>query len=116
LNFLHFNQQLIYFYLPILILSICDPLAALVGKKWAYGKYKVGNDYKTIMGSLAFFMSCLVIMIVSFYSSLEQESVFSLLFYSALISILVTGTEACCRKGFDNLAIPITVMLGLILI
>lgn len=116
LSFQHFNNEFIYFYLPILVLSICDPLAALVGKKWTYGKYKVGNDYKTIMGSMAFFVSCLIILTLSLYFSLEQKSVLVMLFYCALISIMTTGTEAFSRKGFDNLTIPMSVMLGLILL
>lgn len=116
LNFQYFNQEVVYFYLPILILSICDPLAALIGKKWAYGKYKVGEDWKTVMGSMAFFVSCFTILFLMFYFSSEQKSFVSMLFCSGLISVIATITEAFSRKGYDNLTIPLSVLLGLILI
>ncbi len=37
LAFLQYDCQYLYFYLPILILTFCDPIAALVGRKWPIG-------------------------------------------------------------------------------
>lgn len=41
LSYTFLNNQLIYYYLPILILAISDPLAALSGKRWPLGAYQI---------------------------------------------------------------------------
>src|SRR5690606_13845847 len=46
------GQQYIHYYLPIMVLAISDPLAALCGKKWPWGPYRIGGATKTAMGSL----------------------------------------------------------------
>jgi dolichol kinase len=109
--FQHFQNQKIYFYLPILILTICDPIAALVGKKFPFGKYKIGNDYKTLMGSMAFFVSCFVILFVSFYRFDNSKSIVEIIILSLIISITTTFTEALSKNGIDNLTIPFSVLL-----
>lgn len=104
LCFLHFSQ-LEYFYLPVLILAVCDPIAALVGKKWAHGKYTFGTECKTVTGSLAFFVSCFLIVLISF----DIKTAIA-------ISAIATVTEAVSKKGSDNLNIPVVVVLCLIVI
>src|SRR5690606_220772 len=51
----------VYYFLPILILSVSDPTAALVGKKYRLWPYKIFSDTKTIIGSFAFFVSALLL-------------------------------------------------------
>ena len=42
------NNDLMFFYAPILVLAISDPLAALFGKRWPKGEFTVGKDSKTL--------------------------------------------------------------------
>lgn len=105
----NYRPNYIYFYLPILILAICDPLAALLGKKFPLGKYKVGKETKTIMGSSAFFVSAFSVYVFLF--SLLNMSV--LITYALIISIVATITEALSKKGFDNITIPFSVIICL---
>ncbi len=110
----YYEHQYIYYYLPIIILAICDPIAALSGKQWPIGKYKVGNDSKTIMGSSMFFISS-VILVVNFAINSEGFSSGKQIICSALIiGVLSTITEAISKKGWDNFTIPISVLVGLI--
>lgn len=104
LVYTHYGSPL-FFYLPILLLAICDPIAALLGKKWPYGKYKAGTQYKTLMGSAGFFLSATVVCGWHFYvmSSLPPIQI---LLFSAGIAFVVTLAEAFSRNGFDNLLIP----------
>jgi CDP-diglyceride synthetase len=115
LCFQYYNNQYFYFYLPILILAVCDPVAALVGKKWPLGKYKVGNDYKTLIGSMAFFVSCFLILLVSLSAFMPLNSLATIIMGSFLIAMSTTLVEAFSRNGFDNLTIPSSVILCLIM-
>ena len=113
--FQHFGNPA-YFYLPIVILSACDPVAALVGKRWPFGKFAVGNSHKTLMGSAAFFVSALIIIAMfSIFINQEKPS-FNLFFYSFAFAVVTTIAEALSRNGTDNFSIPLAVIICLIVL
>lgn len=116
LIFGYLNREYLYFYLPILVLAICDPLAALVGKRWPVGKYKVGADFKTAVGSGAFFISSFAIVLFSLVQSGNGVSILRGTFLSLCVAGLATITEALSRNGYDNLTIPISVIVALMLV
>ena len=107
------HHNYIYFYLPILILAICDPIAALTGKKWPKGKYKIRNDNKTLMGSSMFFLSALTLSIGFYFIFQGSDFIYPILISSFLIALTTTVTEALSSKGFDNITIPIATLLTL---
>lgn len=109
----YFGETYFYFYLPILILAISDPLAALAGKKWPIGKYKIGHETKTLMGSSMFFLSALLLVLV-FYKPSDASGNTGLT--RVLISLVATASEALSRKGFDNISIPASVLLTLVIL
>ncbi len=92
----------LFFYLPILTLAICDPLSALVGKKFPYGKYKVGINHKTLMGSGAFLVSAFLLGYVLSLLLNIDVSVLTIV----LSALLCTFIEGISRNGWDNLTIP----------
>jgi dolichol kinase len=108
-----FDNQYLYFYLPILILAICDPVAALTGKKWPIGKFKVGTDHKTLMGSSMFFCSALLIILLLSNLFLKKPMTPENILWSILIALLAAATEAFSRKGYDNITIPASVLVGI---
>lgn len=108
----HFDQHIIYFYLPIMILAICDPIAALTGKRWPIGKYKLGKESKTMMGSSMFFV-CAFAIIMIFLQGYESGKA---LLIGFTIAFIATVSEALSRKGYDNITIPAFVLLSLIII
>jgi phytol kinase len=112
LAFDFFNQQYIYYYLPILIVAVCDPIAALAGKKWPAGKYKAGKENKTLIGSAMFFITSLVITWAML--KLEGEKTATIFFYGLFIAFVSTISEALSRKGYDNITIPVSVLLALV--
>ncbi|HET6989893.1 MAG TPA: phosphatidate cytidylyltransferase [Bacteroidia bacterium] len=105
----------IYFYLPILTLAICDPMAALFGKKFPYGKFKVGKDTKTIVGTSAFFVSSFILS-AAMLSCLGKSSLgtLDLFLISSAIAFTSCIVEAFSGKGRDNITIPACVMTVLI--
>lgn len=95
------------FYIPMLILSLSDPIAAIFGKLFN-GKSKK----KTFSGSLAFLVSSFIISFVLL--NMFYELTFSfLMFLSILISIFSTLIEKISYKGLDNLTIPVIILIVL---
>lgn len=109
----HFGHQKIYFYLPVLILAICDPIAAIAGKKWPLGKFNVGKENKTIVGSSMFFISAFIITLILLRLLLNNISMLKIILSAILISLVATVAEALCKKGYDNIAIPLAVLISL---
>ena len=103
------HQAHIYFYLPILILAICDPIAALTGKKWPVGKYKVGSGTKTVVGSVMFFISAVFLCQLLFIVLNVPGTITACIF----IAVISCFAEALSQNGYDNLTIPIAVLATL---
>jgi dolichol kinase len=95
------DNYLVY-YLPILILAVSDPVAALVGKRFPIGRYTFRGHTKTLAGSLGFFVSAFLIS----YMGLELFSYFGrqeVVYHSAIIAALSCLTEAISKDGLDNI-------------
>ncbi|PRD55778.1 phosphatidate cytidylyltransferase [Sphingobacterium gobiense] len=115
LAYSHQGYQYIYYYLPIMVLAISDPLAALCGKKWPWGYYRIAGATKTATGSLAFFISAFLIAVISwrylYLSDMNTGKVFAF----AFIALWSTIAEAVSRDGYDNVSIPFTVIASMLL-
>lgn len=97
----------VYYYLPVLILTVADPAAALVGGNFHRKPYKIWGQTKSVSGSLAFFAVTFILFLVF---SLYQNLNFSLpLIVSA--SFVITLVEALSTKGLDNFTIPISTVV-----
>lgn len=110
--FEYFNN-LSFYYIPILILAISDPMAALIGRKWPIKTYRTFGQQKSVGGSSAFFVSALVISFLLMQIDTNQDIQGQLL-ASLVISLSSTLMEAISHKGYDNLSIPASVLSVLI--
>lgn len=116
LSFLAFSflNNPFFFVLPILVLSVSDVMAALVGRKLGKpprGKLgRIPRDNKTWAGSIAFFISSLIIVSVA-YMYYWQVGVFHALLIALVISLATSLAEAVSTKGYDNIFIPLTALL-----
>lgn len=110
------EPQLPFYYIPILTLAICDPLAALLGKRFPWKPYKVGAGKKTVTGSFAFFVSATLLCFIILYVVTGGFSFPDAFTIALLIGATTTIAEAFSRNGFDNLTIPGTAILMLYLI
>lgn len=102
----------LYFFLPILILAICDPMAALIGKNYPFMRYHFMGYTKTLSGSLAFFITATLIS-GGFLCAYRSLFLWEIMFFSVLIALTATIAEAISHKGFDNLTIPLSVLFTL---
>ena len=107
------NNTYIYYYLPILIMAICDPIATLAGR--VFPLYKFTKLNKSLGGSLTFWFAAFAI---SCYFILNSSvfSQFDVIWVSILIATISSITELYSKKGLDNLFIPVSVIFALYLI
>ena len=106
-------DDVLFFYLPILILAVCDPLAAYTGRKWPRGVYTVGTDTKTMTGSTFFFISC--VLLTLFFTINLRDSWLEIICVTLFIGLFTTIAEGLSQKGWDNLFIPLTVTVTLLI-
>ena len=99
------------FAAAILILGVSDALAAIVGKK--YGKnsgYLVFGQKKSVVGSIAFFCSALII-VTGFAVVTGISFTISTTLLVLVTTLLVTITENLGVYGSDNLLIPLVAVV-----
>lgn len=108
----------IIYVLPMLILAVCDPMAAILGMniKKMNGRIEVfGYKFnKTWLGSGGFLVTSFIISIIALYFNrgLFDLKTFWLAFGISLVSTL---GELISWRGSDNLTIPLNVVLMLVL-
>lgn len=99
------------FLVAMFHLGLADSAAALIGKK--YGKttsYKVFGNVKSLVGSMAFLLTSVVITIAALaLTPLQIQSLYVLL----ILPPLVTLSENISIFGSDNFVIPAVVVLVL---
>lgn len=115
--------HLAYFYLPMGIMAIADPVAALVGRRWGRRKFTIWGDSKSWVGCIAFLLTAFIVVLLAkifLYNSISvlpgssvPLSTYFLLNYF-LIALAATLAELIGVKGTDNLTIPFAVILTLI--
>jgi phytol kinase len=91
---------------PILILTLADAVAALIGVYYGQITYTTLEGWKSIEGSLAFFIVtflCVHVAVLLFAQTGRLES----LLIGLLMGIIVMMFEAVAWRGLDNLFIPL---------
>ena len=112
-------DNMFLFILPILVLAICDPVASILGINLQQYNQRIRiltwQLEKTWLGSLSFFISCFLVSIIALYFNQLQ---FDLKIFWLSLVIALTGTlaELFSYKGSDNLFIPMSVLLVLVLL
>ena len=103
---------------PTLVMAYGDGFAAIIGKNLKSKKYKLSDTKKSFAGSLTMFLISLVL--IGGYLIFVNNDVFWTSTHWSLISIMmafvVTAVEAFSGKGWDNITVPISTVLLLILI
>jgi uncharacterized protein (TIGR00297 family) len=100
------------------VLALCDPAATIVGKLFAHKTYNLTGDDKSLVGSLAFAGSFLLLALLFFlpvqFSVTPEDahdyfSVVQLIGWPGIIGIAVilAAGESLGSKGLDNLIVPL---------
>lgn len=102
------RQNVLYFYSPILIMAVCDPLAAIAGKA-------AGEDEKSWQGFGAFLLSAFIFSMALF--SWAAPMAWQPLLLSTLAMALATAlAEYFSKNGWDNLSVPVAAVIALFII
>ena len=96
----------VLYCIPMLVLTLADAAAALVGTAYGRRRYQTWDDYKTVEGSAAFFVVaffCIFLPLAFFTDASNAESAA----VAALVAMATTVLEASMGRGFDNLLVPL---------
>jgi phytol kinase len=111
LFYLSKNDRMLY-WIPIMILTFGDAIAALIGVRYGIKRYAGVDGYKSIEGSIALFTVSFLsvhIPLLLFTGTGRAES----LLIGLIIGALVTIIEAVAWSGLDNLFLPLGAYLML---
>ena len=96
----------------IAVMGYGDGLAAVIGQAIKSPEFKIGNNKKTVAGSLAMFLVTLIILAGFFTYNKTEYSIIK----SVLVASLMTIVEAVSVKGTDNLTVPLSTSLLAVLL
>lgn len=99
-------HQPLLFCIPILILTLADAVAALIGTYYGHYRYTATEGQKSAEGSIGFFTVTFLsvhIPLLLFSSTGRAES----LLIALILGLLVMLLEAIAWQGLDNLLIPL---------
>lgn len=113
LNYTHFDNFALY-YIPILTLALCDPVAAYVGQKYPFGAYNTFGQKKTLSGSFGFFVASLILSF-TLLIGLEHYSFVHAIVIAAILAVCTTFSEGISHGGYDNFTIPIAATIVLLI-
>lgn len=108
------RERLWLYVTSILILSISDAAAAIIGSKYGKFYYKVGKeDIKSLEGSFFFWILTFQAIQIPLLLMTDLPRT-SCILSALLISLLLTGIEAVSIKGTDNIFVPLLTCYGLL--
>lgn len=108
------THQKIFFCLAVLNMALADGMAAIIGnwfgKNW---RYKVFDQTKTVLGTMAFWLTSMLIFGVGALFIKDQISFANYCLLLILAPPALALIENLGVFGFDNVMIPLAVLLAL---
>ena len=97
-----------YLVTSLSILALADPIATIVGQSISRPlKTKIGNDEKSVQGSVAmFFISGIIVYTWSWIILAEVPNIYSI-YFVLITAAMSTVAEMISYRGSDNLSIPL---------
>ena len=103
---------------PTLVLAYGDGFAAIAGKKFKSKRYKLSDTKKSFAGSFTMFIisfSLIGTYLFFMYSEMFWSSTHWPL-VAGMMAFCITAIEAVSGKGIDNISVPISTLVLLLLI
>lgn len=105
------NDPLLY-VVPILIVTLADTCAALIGTHTREPRFLRGGQGKTLEGSVAFFAVaaiCTYLPVLLLANATPSDA----LLISVTVALITTVVEAASEYGLDNLLVPLAALVSL---
>ena len=112
LMFLLADGRLLLFLTPVLVLTLADSTAALVGERYGRTRWPRTGRGRTVEGSAVF--CC-----VAFACALSMLAVFTEVSFvhgmvlSLLLGLVASAVEAAAPRGWDNVTVPFATLFAL---
>lgn len=111
-----FPDRLLFTY-GVLTIGVSDALASLLGQRYGRKKLKAHAGQKSVVGSVAFFVSTIIIgatLTLIFVNTTIAQAIA----WSVALAAILTIIEARATKGLDNLYVPVAAsgLMGFFLI
>jgi phosphatidate cytidylyltransferase/phytol kinase len=104
-------MPLYYFYTPLLLLAICDPVAALAGGYWKR-RHPETAPGKTFAGSFSFLgMACIICIAAAVIYTNHRLPAGFFIATGMTTAFATTLAERFSDRGWDNFTIPVAAML-----
>lgn len=106
------HQQRAAYVGSLLVLTLADAVAALVGVRYGERKYRTDDGVKSLEGSLAFF----IVAVLSAFMPLKwmtTETLPHVVVAAVSVGVLATLVEAVSWRGLDNLFLPLATLVVL---
>lgn len=100
------------FGVPILVLTLADATAALIGTRYGSVHYQTRDGTKSVEGSLAFFVVTFMSVHVPVLLITDTDRLVCLLL-GVTIGVLVMLLESVSWRGLDNVLVPLGTFLAL---
>lgn len=104
--------------IPNLVMAYGDGFAAVFGKLIKSKKYKLSEAKKSFAGSLTMFI--ITFILITGYLAWKHGDIFwqtgHWIMISVMMAFVATAIEAMSGKGIDNISVPVSVLVMLILI
>lgn len=100
-----FFDNMVVIAIGIFAMSYGDGFASIIGQKYGKKKYKIFDDVKSYIGSIAMFVftfSTIIVALIYYEISITPY----LLFIIAFIALIAALIEGLTPRGFDNLTVP----------
>lgn len=108
-------QKPILGLIPNVIMAYGDGFAAVVGKYIKSKTYKVGETKKSIAGSITMFIISLIFITI-FLTTRYTFELWQTVLIGIVMSGIVTIIEAISVKGIDNISVPVSMLVMLLMI
>lgn len=101
------DEPLLY-TVPLLLLTLADPAAAIIGSRYGSLRYVTRDGHKSLEGSLAFFTVAFLGTSGALLLDGPAASSLAIPGVALTLALLLTLVEAISWRGLDNLLIPVT--------
>ena len=93
------------FFLPVSLLTISDAAAETAGKHWGYLSTQFFKGQKTLIGTIAFLLTAIIVCIGwMYYFNIPLQKIIVM---TIILSLSASIVELLTLRGWDNLTVPV---------
>jgi phytol kinase len=106
------EDQMVLYVLPIAVLTLADAAAALAGTTYGRRFFRVEDGQKSLEGCVVFFTVTLLLAMVCLMAMTSYPPL-NIILLSLMVAGFGTLVEAVSWRGFDNLFLPLGILVFL---